>query len=127
MARNGDQSKSGASLRIKVQVGEAVIGPGKVELLRRIDEQGGISSAARSMGMSYRRAWHLLDTLAKGLDAAVVETSVGGTGGGGAHLTPLGRSLVADYGAAIESADKAARPFLDWLSDVASEGSSRRD
>ncbi|MEQ8666767.1 MAG: LysR family transcriptional regulator [Rhodospirillales bacterium] len=127
MAKNGMHSRKRASLRIKVQVGDAVIGPGKVELLRQIDQLGGISSAARAMGMSYRRAWHLLDTLAKGLGAPLVETSVGGSGGGGAQLTPLGRRLVDEYGTAIKAADKAARPLLDWLGEGRSDGAARDD
>ena len=127
MAKNDASSKRGASLRIKIQVGDAVIGPGKVELLRRIDELGGISSAARSMGMSYRRAWHLLDTLTKGLESPVVETSVGGSGGGGASLTPMGRRLVDEYGTAIKAADAEARPFLEWLAKVKAQGAAQGD
>lgn len=119
MAETRTLPRAGAALRIKVRVGDVVIGPGKIELLRRIDEAGGISGAARTMGMSYRRAWHLIDTLSHAFREPLVETAIGGSGGGGASLTPLGRRLVADYQAAIDGADGAARPYLDWLDSVA--------
>lgn len=109
-------------LRLKIKVGEVVIGPGKVELLRRIDGDGGISAAARSMGMSYRRAWHLIDTLSEAFEEPVVETAVGGSGGGGARLTPIGRRLVEEYQAAIDAAAGAASPYLQWLEGVACHG-----
>lgn len=108
------------ALRLKVKIGDVVIGPGKIELLRRIQDDGGISAAARSMGMSYRRAWHLIDTLSAAFCAPIVETAVGGSGGGGATLTPVGERLVREYQAAIDAASTAASPYLDWLDEVSS-------
>jgi len=113
--RSGKTGK-GAALRIKVRVGDAVVGPGKIHLLRKIDEEGGISGAARALGMSYRRAWHLLNTLSEVFPQPLIETEVGGTGGGGARLTAFGRKLIRDYERAVTAAEKSARPFLDWVS-----------
>lgn len=79
--------------------GDIAIGPGKIDLLRAVDETHSISAAARSLGMPYKRAWLLIDTLNQGLRRPVVETATGGRGGGGASLTPLGRELVAAYDA----------------------------
>ena len=104
-------------LRIKVRIGDAIIGPGKVRLLSLIEETGGISAAARDMGMTYRRAWHLVSTLNDALGQAVVETEVGGRGGGGAKLTDLGRELVRRYTAAAHSAAAEMHPLLQWLDD----------
>ena len=120
MAADTLKSTDAVGLRIKLEIGDVVVGPGKIELLGRINDAGGISAAARSMGMSYRRAWHLIDTLSKAFDQPVVETSVGGSGGGGAKLSPLGERLVREYQAAIDAAMVAASPYLDWLGDVAS-------
>ncbi len=115
--KNPPAEPSGAELRIKVRAGDIVIGPGKIRLLRMIDEAGGISGAARAMGMSYRRAWHLLDTLSSAFPDPLVETAVGGAGGGGARLTPLARRLILDYERAVTAAEAEARPFLEWLDD----------
>jgi molybdate transport system regulatory protein len=73
------------------------LGSGKIWLLEMIDRTGSLSKAAREMGMSYRRAWLLMDRLNKSFDKLVVSVSVGGSGGGGAALTPLGRKLINSY------------------------------
>lgn len=70
------------------------IGPGKAELVERIAETGSISAAARAMGMSYRRAWQLVEALNKACREPVVLTAIGGKRGGGAEVTALGRRLV---------------------------------
>ena len=77
--------------------GKRQIGPGKIRLLELIDQQGSISSAARAMKMSYRRAWLLIDELNRMFDGPVVETQPGGKGGGHARLTDLGRQLAFYY------------------------------
>ena len=66
-------------------------GPGKIDLLRAVSETGSISAAARVIGMSYKRAWFLIDTLNRGFGEPVVEALAGGNGGGGARLTASGR------------------------------------
>lgn len=87
-------------VRPRVYIGEAVrLGPGKIDLLRAIDATHSISAAARSLGMSYKRAWLLVEALHEGIGRPVIETATGGRGGGGAALTALGRELVAAYDA----------------------------
>jgi molybdate transport system regulatory protein len=70
------------------------IGPGKAELVERIAETGSISAAARAMGMSYRRAWQLVEAMNRTCREPVVITAIGGKRGGGAEVTPFGRRLV---------------------------------
>ena len=66
------------------------MGPGKAELIEHIAATGSISAAARAMGMSYRRAWQLVEALNKDYRERVVETAAGGARGGGARVTPFG-------------------------------------
>ncbi len=106
-----DRTDIGAlSLRIDLPAGR--IGPGKIALLEAIDREGSISAAGRALGMSYRRAWDLVDALNKLLGTAVIEASTGGYRGGGALLTDAGRQLVADYRAIEKAAQRAAEPRL---------------
>jgi molybdate transport system regulatory protein len=77
--------------------GEKVLGPGRVQLLERIDELHSISAAAKRMGMSYRRAWLLVQSMNAGSDAPLVERVTGGAGGGGATLTDAGRDALRRY------------------------------
>lgn len=82
-------------LTLRVMRGrKPAIGPGKAELVERIAETGSISAAARAMGMSYRRAWQLVEGLNKACREPVVLTAVGGKMGGGAAVTPFGLRLV---------------------------------
>ena len=73
------------------------VGHGKIRLIESIAEEGSISGAARKMGMSYRRAWLLLDEVNRMFREPVVETHLGGKGGGNARLTEFGRALVELY------------------------------
>ena len=73
------------------------MGPGKAALLDAIDETGSISAAARALGMSYRRAWLLVETMNECFKAPLVETATGGQHGGGALVTELGREVVQRY------------------------------
>jgi molybdate transport system regulatory protein len=73
------------------------IGPGKIELLEQIDRTGSISSAARAMNMSYRRAWLLVDAMNRTFHAPVVATRFGGPSAGRAKLTPLGQEIMSVY------------------------------
>lgn len=86
--------------RIKVSIifeSGARIGPGKARLLECIRDTGSISAAARDMGMSYKRAWLLLDSINQTFAEPVVTTSPGGAGGGGATLTPFGAEVLERY------------------------------
>ena len=83
---------------MRVVVGDTIaIGPGKVDLLEAIQAERSITAAAKSLGMSYRRAWLLVDELNRALKAPAVETAAGGSGGGGAALTPAGERVLALY------------------------------
>ncbi len=88
------------------------VGPGKIALLERIAEHGSIAAAGRSMGMSYRRAWELVEDLNRCFVEPVVETRMGGNTRGGATVTAFGAEVVGCY-RAIE--DKAARAAADEL------------
>ncbi len=101
------------SLRIDLPSGR--IGPGKIELLEAIDREGSISAAGRALGMSYKRAWDLVDALNRQIGTPVVAASPGGHRGGGAALTDAGRNLVADYRAIERAAQRAAGPRLAAL------------
>jgi len=68
----------------------ARFGPGKAKLLESIRDTGSISAAARDMGMSYKRAWVLLDSINRAFTEPVVTAAPGGASGGGANLTPFG-------------------------------------
>lgn len=94
---------------------DLIVGPGKIELLEAVRDTGSISAAARKLGMSYKRAWYLLDTLKKGFHQPVFEASPGGRGGGGARLTALGETLIASYTAITEACAAAADPQLAAL------------
>ncbi|MBJ9721638.1 LysR family transcriptional regulator [Acinetobacter calcoaceticus] len=72
-------------------------GPGKADLLEAIERTGSISQAAKSMNMSYRRAWQLVDTMNQCFETALVETQTGGTHGGGAAVTVLGQKVLKHY------------------------------
>ena len=86
------------SLRIRIVFGkDAMMGPGKAELLERIERSGSIAAAGREMGMSYKRAWMLIETMNSMFRAEVVESTRGGPGGGGAVLTELGHEVVRLY------------------------------
>ena len=87
-----------ATPRIRILFGAAfAIGPGKADLLQAIEQTGSISAAARSMRMSYRRAWLLVDTMNQCFREPVVDTATGGKGGGGAQITPFGRTALRCY------------------------------
>ncbi len=88
------------------------LGPGKIELLEHIEQTGSLRQAAQSLGMSYRRAWLLLDALNRSFSEPAVIASVGGQGGGGARLTEFGGELVRRYRAAAKSIEAlASREF----------------
>ncbi len=106
--------------RLRILLAEAIaIGPGKAELLQRIAEKGSISAAARAMNMSYRRAWLLVDTMNRSFVGPLVGTATGGTRGGGAYLTELGKEVLAHYEAMEDKANTALAEdiarFRQWL------------
>jgi molybdate transport system regulatory protein len=84
--------------RMRIQQADAIaLGPGKVTLLEAVKEHGSISAAARSLGMSYRRAWLLMDELNRSLNSPATMSEHGGQSGGGSVLTPVGEEIVRLY------------------------------
>lgn len=99
------------------------IGPGKVELLEGIGRLGSIAAGARAMGMSYRRAWELVEEMRRIFGRAVVEAQSGGRRGGGARLTPLGEAIVSRFRAAEAAAAAAVAGEIAALqAEVARDG-----
>jgi molybdate transport system regulatory protein len=93
----------------------ARIGPGKAALLESIRDTGSISAAARSMGMTYKRAWLLLDSINQAFTDAIVIAAPGGSGGGGASLTPFGVDVLKRYRRILRKATIAAANDLAAL------------
>jgi molybdate transport system regulatory protein len=91
------------------------LGPGKIRLLEAIAKTGSISQAGRSLGMSYRRAWLLVDDVNNCFRDAVIAAQPGGVHGGGATLTPFGQQLVERYRAIEADALVATRKHLHDL------------
>jgi len=90
--------KDGPSLRIRIVFGEGVmLGPGKADLLERIRETGSIAAAGRTMSMSYKRAWMLVETMNRAFRDPLVDSTRGGAKGGGARLTEAGETVLANY------------------------------
>ena len=107
------------SLFIRIQFpGGNRFGPGKADLLEAIERAGSISEAARSMRMSYRRAWLLVDSTNKLFRRPVVTAGPGGRQGGGASLTTFGRDVVRRYrrlnAAILEAASADLAQFTRW-------------
>ena len=106
------------TLELKVRLrqgGEIAMGPGKAELLEAIAAAGSISAAARQMGMSYRRAWLLVDVMNRSFDAPLVRSATGGQRGGGASVTAAGLQVLAQFRAMEQAAAAAAAPYLEAL------------
>ncbi len=105
-----------AKLNVRIEFGdEDAVGPGKIRLLELIKSSGSIAAAGRDMGMSYRRAWLLIDEVNRCFRKPVVEKRTGGSHGGGAALTPFGQALVTHYRAIETKAASAAAPHLRAL------------
>jgi molybdate transport system regulatory protein len=93
------------------------IGPGKIALLEAIAKSGSLSQAARDLGMSYRRAWQLLNSTNASFVDKVAVTSKGGRGGGGASITAFGHALIGSYRAFEKDVQaRAARHFQPIVS-----------
>lgn len=95
-------------LRIRVMFGDAgMVGPGKAELLEGIARTGSIAAAGRDMGMSYKRAWQLVETMNDMFREPLVLRMRGGAKGGGAEITPTGEIVLAEYRALQAAAEQA--------------------
>jgi molybdate transport system regulatory protein len=107
-------SKSDPTVRLRIVLGpDIAFGPGKADLLDGIRETGSIAAAGRRMGMSYKRAWTLIETLNRNFSRPLVETSKGGSERGGAVLTEAGEAALALY------RQMEARAVAEGVEDVA--------
>ena len=106
-------------LWFQIRIGDGRFGPGKADLLAHIRDTGSISAAARRMGMSYRRAWTLLEAVNDLTGIPAVETARGGARGGGARLTARGEALLNAYEHLRDTLNAAAAPTL---ADLAGPG-----
>ncbi|MFD2740109.1 winged helix-turn-helix domain-containing protein [Sulfitobacter aestuarii] len=98
MSAPDDTSATCPRLRIRVHFGpEIMLGPGKADLLERIRDTGSIAAAGRSMAMSYKRAWSLVETMNTAFREPLVASARGGARGGGAHLTETGEAVLTHY------------------------------
>lgn len=79
------------------RAGDIIMGPGRADLLANIETAGSIAAAGRAMGMSYKRAWALVEDMNALFTSPLVEAMKGGVGGGGARLTVLGLSVLKAY------------------------------
>ena len=105
------------------------IGPGKIALLEAIAETGSISAGARQLGMSYKKAWLLIDAFNSTFHEPVISTETGGEQGGGATLTETGREVVRlfrELEAKATNATEPTRNAFDKLVKAAPPGSARK-
>ena len=114
-------------VRTKLFVANETIGIGKIRLLQLVGETGSISAAARQMGMNYRRAWFLIDSMQSGFADPILLTERGGKGHGGASLTQLGFELINRYEAHASLIANHSADILDWLRSVQSNRSTDAD
>ena len=110
--RKGEPAAATLFLRLEFG-GDDRVGPGKIALLEAIEREHSISAAARAMGMSYRRAWLLIDTMNRMFRDPVVVARPGRATGRSAEVTPAGARLVAAYRDAEAKAAKATRRLVD--------------
>lgn len=107
---------SDTRLTLRVDFGSRrSIGPGKIRLLEEVARTGSISEAGRKLGMSYRRAWLLIDDMNRCFNQAVVSAKPGGSQGGGTSLTKFGAELIQRYRAIEAAASRAGKSHLGSL------------
>lgn len=105
--------------KLRVMFGpEIAIGPGKAQLLEAIAATGSISESARSLGMSYRRAWLLVDTMNRCFREPLVASATGGSGGGGARITAFGTRVLAHFRAMQARLDRSLDRDLATFSEL---------
>jgi molybdate transport system regulatory protein len=110
---------AGLTLRIRLMRGEEVVfGPGRADLLAAIRDTGSIAAAGRRMGMSYKRAWALVEVMNAMFAAPLVEAAKGGAGGGGARITPVGALVLAAYRGIEAAAGADSGAFMAQLGEA---------
>ncbi|MDT8345140.1 MAG: LysR family transcriptional regulator [Thermohalobaculum sp.] len=114
-------------LRLRVVLApDIAIGPGKADILDGIRETGSIAAAGRRLGMSYKRAWLLVETMNACFRTPLVEATKGGSRGGGAALTPLGDEVLARFRRIEAAAQTAAAAELDALAALLCDIAERK-
>lgn len=117
MPRKRAETRPPRPLMVRLALNERVaLGPGKADLLAAVRETGSIAAAGRRLGMSYQRAHDLVSALNADFAAPLVEAVAGGTGGGGARLSPLGEEVLAAYREIEAEALRATAARRAWLS-----------
>jgi molybdate transport system regulatory protein len=106
------------SIRIDFAPGQR-LGPGKIRLLENIAEHGSIAAGGRALGMSYKRAWDLVDEMNTIFGAPVVAPRSGGTKGGGATLTELGMRIVEKYREVEKLSVQSTKSLMDAIAKEA--------
>jgi molybdate transport system regulatory protein len=101
------------------------LGPGKIDLLESIGRMGSLRQAAQALGMSYRRAWLLLDGLNRSFTEPATTATVGGQGGGGVTLTPFGLEIMRCYRSAAQAIEALARAELQPVATKAMTAPAR--
>jgi molybdate transport system regulatory protein len=110
------------NLKIRIKLCSfAALGPGKTDLLAAIGRTGSITAAAKDQGMSYRRAWLLVDEMNRAFKEPVVAASFGGAKGGGASLTPTGLAVINLYRQVEIKAESAIERELEVLERMIAE------
>ncbi|WP_339694293.1 ModE family transcriptional regulator [Celeribacter baekdonensis] len=113
-------------MRLRLHFGDRLmLGPGKADLLAGIRDSGSISAAGRAMSMSYKRAWSLVEEMNAAFGAPLVISSRGGAQGGGAHLSPMGEEILAQYRAleqrALAAGSEQIEAIAARLRDISEE------
>ena len=115
----GATNVAAARLTLRIDLGkDRAVGPGKIRLLEAIRDTGSITKAGIALGMSYRRAWLLVDDMNNCFREPVVATQAGGTHGGGAAVTPFGTRLIDHYRAIEAEAHSATATRLRELASA---------
>ena len=113
------------SIRLDLTSGDR-IGPGKIALLEAIQATGSISAAARRLGMSYRRAWLLVEQLNDALLEPAVTAAPGGRQGGGAAVTPVGERIIELYRSIEDIALSSAKQEFRAMGKLVRKGRGAR-
>lgn len=112
-------SLSPLRVRLRLKAGDRLVfGPGRLQILEGIAETGSIAAAARTMDMSYRRAWLLVDDINRCFQSPLVESVAGGKRGGGARLTELGQQVIACYRDLLRHTEEAIAAEKAFLHSV---------
>jgi molybdate transport system regulatory protein len=107
------------SIHVKMRIerkGKPILGPGRFELLKAIDQTGSLTEATKLCNISFRKGWKLIDQINKELEQPIIISERGGTGGGGrTFLTEYGKKLIQQYEHIQEVIQKTINDPKIWL------------